>query len=122
MIYQHSPSRDAVRRTLLERGNGELAQRMRAAVAGEPASRGPYLAAAAYLEFAWSRPGLYQLVSGAPGTDVDAATRRAAADDAIAFTGQLKAARKPDRSPSTALTDRHSGRQVRGATAGGGTP
>ncbi|WP_172381359.1 TetR family transcriptional regulator [Streptomyces sp. MNP-20] len=89
VIYQHFPSKDAVLRTLLERVNGELAQRMRAAVAGEPASRGPHLAAAAYLEFARSRPGLYQLMSGAPGTDVDASTRRTAADDVIAFTRQL---------------------------------
>ncbi|QCX80625.1 division inhibitor protein [Streptomyces sp. YIM 121038] len=89
VIYQHFPSKDAVLRTLLERVNGELAQRMRTAVAGEPASRGPHLAAAAYLEFARSRPGLYQLMSGAPGTDVDASTRRTAADDVIAFTRQL---------------------------------
>ncbi|MFD6431513.1 TetR/AcrR family transcriptional regulator [Streptomyces venezuelae] len=89
VIYQHFTSKEAVLHTLLERVNGELAQRMRAAVAGEPASRGPRLAAVAYLEFARSRPGLYQLMSGAPGTDVDAATRRAAADDVIAFTRQL---------------------------------
>lgn len=89
VIYQHFPSKEAVLRTLLERVNGELAQRMRAAVAGQPASRGPHLAAVAYLEFARSRPGLYQLMSGAPGTDVDASTRRAAADDVITFTRQL---------------------------------
>ncbi|MCI3928188.1 TetR/AcrR family transcriptional regulator [Streptomyces sp. AN091965] len=89
VIYQHFPNKEAVLRTLLERVNGELAQRMRAAVADEPASRGPHLAAVAYLEFARSRPGLYQLMSGAPGTDVDASTRRAAADDVIAFTRQL---------------------------------
>ncbi|WP_030674275.1 TetR/AcrR family transcriptional regulator [Streptomyces sp. NRRL B-1347] len=89
VIYQHFPSKDAVLHTLLERGNGELTQRMRAAVTGEPASRGPHLAAAAYLEFARSRPGLYQLMSGAPGTDVDASTRRTAAADVIAFTRQL---------------------------------
>ncbi|MGW6060314.1 TetR/AcrR family transcriptional regulator [Streptomyces sp. NPDC055189] len=89
VIYQHFPGKEALLHTLLERANGELAQRMRAAVAGEPAARGPHLAAVAYLEFARSRPGLYQLVSGAPGTDVDAAARRAAAADVIAFTRQL---------------------------------
>ncbi|MEU1329586.1 TetR/AcrR family transcriptional regulator [Streptomyces sp. NPDC005865] len=89
VIYQHFPSKEAVLHTLLERGNGELAERMQAAVAGEPASRGPHLAAAAYLEFARSRPALYQLVSGAPGTDVDASARRTAADHVIAFTRQL---------------------------------
>ncbi|MFB7655894.1 MULTISPECIES: TetR/AcrR family transcriptional regulator [unclassified Streptomyces] len=89
VIYQHFPSKEAVLHTLLERVNGELVQRMRAAVAGEPASQGPYLAAVAYLEFARSRPGLYQLMSGAPGTDVDASTRRAAAGDVITFTRQL---------------------------------
>ncbi|MEV4897295.1 TetR/AcrR family transcriptional regulator, partial [Nonomuraea sp. NPDC055795] len=89
VIYQHFPSKEAVLHTLLQRVNGELEERMRAAVAGEPASRGPHLAAAAYLEFARSRPGLYQLMSGAPGTDVDASTRRAAAADVIAFTRQL---------------------------------
>ncbi|MGW6027017.1 TetR/AcrR family transcriptional regulator [Streptomyces sp. NPDC055099] len=89
VIYQHFPSKEALLHTLLERVNGELAERMRAAVAGEPASRGPHLAATVYLEFARSRPGLYQLMSGAPGTDVDASTRRAAADDVIAFTRQL---------------------------------
>ncbi|MVO90317.1 TetR family transcriptional regulator [Streptomyces sp. p1417] len=89
VIYQHFPNKEAVLRTLLEQANGELAQRMRAAVAGAPASRGPHLAAVAYLEFARSRPGLYQLVSGAPGTAVDATTRRAAAGDVIAFTRQL---------------------------------
>ncbi|MFD9904092.1 TetR/AcrR family transcriptional regulator [Streptomyces sp. NPDC059063] len=89
VIYQHFPSKEALLHTLLERANGELAQRMRAAVAGEPASRGPHLAAVAYLEFARSRPGLYQLMSGAPGTDVDASTRRAATADVIAFTRQL---------------------------------
>ncbi|MFD9939545.1 TetR/AcrR family transcriptional regulator [Nonomuraea sp. NPDC059023] len=89
VIYQHFPSKDAVLHTLLHRVNGELAERMRAAVAGEPAARGPHLAAAAYLEFARSRPGLYQLMSGAPGTDVDASTRRAAAADVITFTRQL---------------------------------
>ncbi|MFD9860138.1 TetR/AcrR family transcriptional regulator [Streptomyces alboflavus] len=89
VIYQHFPSKEAVLHTLLERVNGELAQRLRAAVAGEPAARGPHLAAVAYLEFARSRPGLYQLMSGAPGTDVDASTRRAAADDVIAFTREL---------------------------------
>ncbi|MFD9792016.1 TetR/AcrR family transcriptional regulator [Streptomyces sp. NPDC059070] len=89
VIYQHFPSKEALLHTLLERANGELAQRMRAAVADEPASRGPHLAAAAYLEFARSQPGLYQLVSGAPGTDVDASARRTAAADVIAFTRQL---------------------------------
>ncbi|MFH8791707.1 TetR/AcrR family transcriptional regulator [Streptomyces sp. NPDC017941] len=89
VIYQHFPSKEALLHTLLERVNGELAQRMRAAAAGEPASRAPRLAAVAYLEFARSRPGLYRLVSGAPGTDVDASTRRAAAADVIAFTRQL---------------------------------
>ncbi|WP_424638751.1 TetR/AcrR family transcriptional regulator [Embleya sp. AB8] len=89
VIYQHFPSKEAVLHTLLERVNGELAEQMRAAVAGEPAARGPHLAAVAYLEFARSRPGLYQLMSGAPGTDVDASTRRAAAADVIAFTRQL---------------------------------
>ncbi|MEU6820273.1 TetR/AcrR family transcriptional regulator [Streptomyces atriruber] len=89
VIYQHFPSKDAVLHTLLERVNGELAEQMRAAVAGQPASRGPHLAAAAYLEFARARPGLYRLMSGTPGTDVDASTRRAAADDVITFTRQL---------------------------------
>ncbi|WP_432082731.1 TetR/AcrR family transcriptional regulator [Streptomyces sp. WAC 04229] len=89
VIYQHFPSKEAVLHTLLERVNGELAQRLRAAVAGEPASQGPHLAAVAYLEFARSRPGLYQLMSGAPGTDVDASTRRAAAEDVITFTREL---------------------------------
>ncbi|MFD0416669.1 TetR/AcrR family transcriptional regulator [Streptomyces sp. NPDC127108] len=89
VIYQHFASKEALLHTLLERTNGELAQRMRAAVADAPASRGPHLAAVAYLEFARSRPGLYQLMSGAPGTDVDASTRRAAADDVITFTRQL---------------------------------
>ncbi|WP_406113093.1 TetR/AcrR family transcriptional regulator [Streptomyces sp. NBC_01014] len=89
VIYQHFPSKEAVLHTLLGQANGELAERMRAAVAGEPASRGPHLAATAYLEFARSRPSLYQLISGAPGTDVDASTRRAAAADVITFTRQL---------------------------------
>ncbi|OON71972.1 TetR/AcrR family transcriptional regulator [Streptomyces tsukubensis] len=89
VIYQHFPSKGALLHTLLERANGELAERMRASVADEPAARGPHLAAAAYLEFARSRPGLYQLMSGAPGTDVDDSTRRAAAADVIAFTRQL---------------------------------
>ncbi|MET9532121.1 MULTISPECIES: TetR-like C-terminal domain-containing protein [unclassified Streptomyces] len=62
---------------------------MRTAVDGEPASRGPHLAAAAYLEFARLRPGLYQLVSGGSGTDVDASTRRAAAAEVLAFTRQI---------------------------------
>lgn len=89
VIYQHFPSKDAVLHTLLERGNAELAEGMRTAVADAPASRGPHLAAAAYLDFARSRPGLYQLMSGAPGTGVDAAARRAVADQVIAFTRQL---------------------------------
>ncbi|MFF9427991.1 TetR/AcrR family transcriptional regulator [Streptomyces sp. NPDC014746] len=89
VIYQHFPSKEAVLHTLLVRGNGELTHRMRAAVAGGPASRTPYLAAAAYLEFARSRPSLYQLISGAPGTGIDASTRRAAAADVITFTRQL---------------------------------
>ncbi|WP_266852282.1 TetR/AcrR family transcriptional regulator [Streptomyces sp. NBC_01306] len=89
VIYQHFPSKEAVLRTLLERGNTDLLERMRAAVADEPASRGPHLAAAAYLEFARSRPGPYQLMSGGPGTDVDASTRRAAAADVLVFTQQI---------------------------------
>ncbi|MCX4678997.1 TetR/AcrR family transcriptional regulator [Streptomyces sp. NBC_01433] len=99
VIYQHFPSKEAVLHTLLVRVNGELAERMRAAVAGEPASRGPHLAAAAYLEFARSRPSLYQLMSGAPGTDVDASTRRAAVD-VIAFTRHLIARGRPGPRPS----------------------
>ncbi|MEV5976724.1 TetR/AcrR family transcriptional regulator [Streptomyces sp. NPDC052114] len=89
VIYQHFPSKEALLHTLLERLNGELVQRMRVAVAGGTGARGPHLAAVAYLEFARSRPGLYQLMSGALGTDVDASSRRAAAGDVIAFTRQL---------------------------------
>ncbi|MFF3640895.1 TetR/AcrR family transcriptional regulator [Streptomyces sp. NPDC002564] len=89
VIYQHFPSKEALLHTLLERVNAELAERLRAAVDGQPAARGPHLAAVAYLEFARTRPVLYQLMSGAPGTDVDAATRRAAAGDVIAFTRRL---------------------------------
>ncbi|PJM97888.1 TetR family transcriptional regulator [Streptomyces sp. CB01201] len=89
VIYQHFPSKEAVLHTLLVRGNGELTHCMLAAVARGPASRTPHLAAAAYLEFARSRPSLYQLISGAPGTDIDASTRRAAAADVITFTRQL---------------------------------
>ncbi|MEV0324779.1 TetR/AcrR family transcriptional regulator [Streptomyces sp. NPDC050658] len=89
VIYQHFPSKEAVLRELLERANADLLERMRTAVADEPASRGPYLAAAAYLEFARSRPGLYRLVSGAFGTDVDASARRASAAEVLVFTRQL---------------------------------
>nr|WP_239073921.1 TetR/AcrR family transcriptional regulator [Streptomyces sp. SID10853] len=89
VIYQHFPGKDAVLRKLLERVNADLLERMRAAVAGEPPSRGPHVAAAAYLEFARSRPGLYQLMSGGPGTDVDASTRRAAATDVLVFTQEI---------------------------------
>ncbi|MFF7251000.1 TetR/AcrR family transcriptional regulator [Embleya sp. NPDC008237] len=86
VIYQHFASKEVVLRTLLERANADLLERMRSAVVDEPASRGPHLAAAAYLEFARSQPGPYQLVSGGAGTGVDAATRRAAAAEVLAFT------------------------------------
>lgn len=89
VIYQHFPSKDAVLRELLDRANVELLERMRSAVAGEPAARSPYLAAAAYLEFARARPGPYVLVSGGTGTDVDAGTRRAAAAEVLAFTRRI---------------------------------
>nr|WP_237536772.1 TetR/AcrR family transcriptional regulator [Streptomyces sp. SID5785] len=89
VIYQHFPSKDSVLRTLLEQGNGELAERMRHAAAGGPVAQGPYLASAAYVEFARTRPGLHQLMSGAPGADVDATARRAAAAEVIAFTREL---------------------------------
>ncbi|MYR63390.1 TetR family transcriptional regulator [Streptomyces sp. SID625] len=89
VIYQHFPSKEAVLRTLLERANADLLERMQTAVADGPASQGPYLAAAAYLEFARSQPGPYQLVSGGVGTDIDASTRRAAAAEVLAFTRRV---------------------------------
>ncbi|MFC8713577.1 TetR/AcrR family transcriptional regulator [Streptomyces sp. NPDC057197] len=89
VIYQHFPSKEAVLRTLLERANADLLERMQTAVADGPASQGPYSAAAAYLEFARSQPGPYQLVSGGAGTGIDASTRRAAAAEVLAFTGRI---------------------------------
>ncbi|MFH8224829.1 TetR/AcrR family transcriptional regulator [Streptomyces sp. NPDC018057] len=89
VIYQHFPSKEAVLRTLLERANADLLERMRSAVADGPAPQGPYLAAAAYLEFARSQPGPYQLVSGGAGTDIDASARRAAAAEVLAFTRRI---------------------------------
>lgn len=89
VIYQHFPSKEAVLRKLLERANADLLKRMQSAVAGEPAPRGPHLAAAAYLGFARSQPGPYQLVSGAAGTDIDASTRRAAATGVLSFTRRI---------------------------------
>ncbi|MFE2374686.1 TetR/AcrR family transcriptional regulator [Streptomyces sp. NPDC059398] len=89
VIYQHFPSKEAVLRQLLEQGNADLLERMRTAVASEPASRGPHLAAVAYLEFARSRPGLYQLMSGGAGAEVDASARRAAASEVLAFTREI---------------------------------
>ncbi|GCD95922.1 TetR/AcrR family transcriptional regulator [Embleya hyalina] len=89
VIYQHFANKEAVLRKLLERANADLLARMRSAVADEPAARGPHLAAAAYLEFARSQPGPYQLVSGGAGTGVDAATRRAAAAEVLAFTRRV---------------------------------
>ncbi|MFI6348351.1 TetR/AcrR family transcriptional regulator [Streptomyces sp. NPDC050560] len=89
VIYQHFPNKEAVLRELLGRANADLLDRMRTAVAGEPAASGPHLAAAAYLEFARTRPGQYQLVTGGQDTDVDAATRREAAADVLAFTRRV---------------------------------
>jgi AcrR family transcriptional regulator len=89
VIYQHFENKDAVLHAVLDQGNAALLRRMRDAVAAGPASGGVRLAAVAYLEFARSRPSLYQLMAGSPGAVVDAVARHRAAAEVIEFTGQV---------------------------------